>query len=45
MLINDKKILLISKNKTKKIKGQIQIKTFNLARQYIYAIIFTEFIY
>ena len=41
MLRNNKKILLISKNKTRKIKDQIQIKIFNLTRQYIYAIMFT----
>jgi len=38
MLTNNKKILLISKNKTRKIKDWIQIKIFNLARQYIYVI-------
>ena len=41
MLTNNKKILLISKNKTRKIKDWIQIKIFNLTRQYIYGIMFT----
>ena len=39
------KVLTIIKNKTRKIKRYLYIKIFNLAKQNIYLIVFTEFIY
>ena len=36
---------MITKNKTGKIKRQMQIKIFNLTRQNIYPIVFAKFIY
>ena len=36
---------MITKTKTGKIKSQVQIKKFNLARQDFYPVVFDKFIY
>jgi hypothetical protein len=40
-----KKLLTITKNKTRKIKRHMQNKIFNLVKQVIYLIVFNEFFY
>jgi hypothetical protein len=45
MQIIKKKLLIITKNKTRKIKRHMQNKIFNLVKQVIYLIVFNEFFY
>jgi hypothetical protein len=40
-----KKSLTITKNKIEKIKRQVYIKLFNLAKRDVYLVLLTEFVY